>query len=178
MPTPPVLEYAFTLHVDLAPPQSFGTTHAGQRRFIPITGGTFSGPRLSGTILPGGGDWNAVRPDGVVHVFAKYTIRVDSPSGTTNGEEETLISVTNEGYGRASQETMQVVFGENPAAAHTASGQGEEGERTKEWYTRTWPRFEVAGNSPHAWLNRSCFLGDLLPPEVPNHVKIDVYEVL
>lgn len=174
MPSPPRLEYAFTLHVDLAPPQDFGTTHAGKRRFIPITGGTFSGPRLNGTVLPGGGDWNAMRPDGVIHVFAKYTIRVDPPD---NSGKETLISVTNEGYGGPRLQTSEKVSGENPPAAHAGQEEEEEAKR-KGWYMRTWPRFEVAEDSPHAWLNRSCFLGDLLPPEVPNHVKIDIYEVL
>lgn len=177
MPTSPSLDYAFTLHVDLAPPQDLGITHAGKRRFIPITGGTFSGPKLSGTVLPGGGDWNVIRPDGVVHVFAKYTIRLTDtqrgPDGD-NKEKETLISVTNEGYGRAGRETVEKIFGERAEVQK----EGEEDERRKGWYARTWPRFEVTGDSPHAWLNRSCFLGDLLPPQAPNQVKIDVYEVM
>ena len=159
----PKLEYAFTLHVDLAPPQDFGTTFCGQRRFIPITGGRFEGPRIKGTILAGGGDWNAARPDGVVHLLAKYTIQAD---------DGTLISVTNEVYGRANQDTMRTVFGDNPAAA---SMEGVDGGAN--WYTKTFPRFEVA-QGEHDWLTKSCFIGDLLPPQVRNHVKIDVYEVL
>lgn len=171
MPTPPGLEYAFTIHVDLAPPQDFGITPAGKRRFIPISSGTLSGPKLNGTILPGGGDWNVVRSDGVVHFVAKYTICADDGSGN-----ETLINVTNEGYGRASQQTMDKVFAQGPKPAQQV-GQDEEDKR-KGWYARTWPRFEVAEGSPHVWLNRSCFLGDLLPPEKPDHVDIDVYEVM
>jgi hypothetical protein len=156
----PKLEYVFTLHVDLAPPHCFGKTAAGERRFIPITGGRFEGPRLKGIILPGGGDWNAARSDGVVHVLAKYTIQA---------EDGTLISVTNEGYGRASQEIMEGVFGDDPSKASMVEG-GEE------WYTKTFPRFEVVPGT-HGWLNSTCFVGDLLPPKTPNHVKIDVYEI-
>ncbi|KAF2032572.1 hypothetical protein EK21DRAFT_87159 [Setomelanomma holmii] len=157
----PKLEYAFTLHVNLAPAQAFGKTAAGERRFIPITGGHFSGPKLTGKILPGGGDWNAARPDGVVHVLAKYTIQAD---------DSTLINVHNEGYGRASQEIMDGVFGDDPSRASMADG----GEG---WYTKTFPRFEVV-EGKHGWLNRTCFVGDLMPPTVPNHVKIEVYEIV
>lgn len=176
MPTPPSLEYAFTLDVDLSPPQEFGITNAGQRRFVPITGGTFSGPKLSGTILPGGGDWNVFRPDGVVHVYAKYTIQVTDEST----QQKTLISVTNEGYGRASPQTVEKIFGERAQVGGTSHGEknDQESERRKGWYMRTWPRFEVAGDSPHAWLSKSCFVGDLLPPSAPNQIKIDVYEVM
>ena len=157
----PKLEYVFTLHVDLAPPLDFGSTHCGDRRFIPIVGGTFSGPRLNGKILPGGGDWNAVRPDGVVHVLAKYSIQT---------EDGVMISVTNEGYGRASREDMQAVFGDDPTKASMKGGGAD-------WYTKTVPKFEVA-EGRYGWLNRSVFLGDLLPPQQPGHVKIEVYEVL
>lgn len=50
------------------------------------------GPRLTGKVLSGGEDWNAVRPDGVVHVFAKYSIQAS---------DGTPISITNEGFGRS-----------------------------------------------------------------------------
>jgi hypothetical protein len=150
----PSLVYAFTLDVDLAPPQCFGQTAFGERRLIPITGGRFEGPKIKGTILPGGGNWNATRPDGVVHVPARYTIQA---------EDGTLINITNERYGRASQEIMDGVFGEDPSKVSMKKGGAD-------WYMKTFPRFEVA-DGPHTWLNSTCFVGDLLPPQVPNHVK-------
>lgn len=153
--------YVFTLHVDLSPPIDYGSTFAGDRRFIPITGGKVEGERVKGEILPGGGDWNAVRVDGVVHVLAKYTVRL---------ADGTLIYVHNEGYGRADQSEMKTVFGDDPASASMKNGGAD-------WYTKTFPRFEVA-DGPHAWLTKSCFVGDLLPPSIPNHVKIDVYELI
>ncbi|OAL07660.1 hypothetical protein IQ06DRAFT_342375 [Phaeosphaeriaceae sp. SRC1lsM3a] len=158
---PASIKYAFTLHVDLAPPLDYGTTFAGDRRFIPILGGQVEGPCLNGEILSGGGDWNAVRADGVVHILAKYSIK------TNDG---VLIYIHNEGYGRANQADMKTVFGNDPSSASMKNGGSD-------WYTKTFPRFEV-GRGPHEWLTKSCFLGDLLPPERPNHVKIDVYEVL
>jgi hypothetical protein len=98
----PQLEYVFTLHVDLDPPLDYGPTSTGYKRFIPISGGKITGPKLQGTILAHtGGDWNAVRDDGVVHLYARYTIQAND--GTIHG-------ICNEGYGRASAETMKTVF--------------------------------------------------------------------
>ncbi|KAK5447985.1 hypothetical protein LTS15_009484 [Exophiala xenobiotica] len=156
-------EYAFTLYVKLAEPIDFGNTFNGDRRLIPIVGGHFEGPKLKGEILPGGGDWNAVRTDGVVHVYAKYSLRT---------HDGVPIVITNEGYGRSTQEQMKAVF----AGDAPSTPQDIEMAR-KHWYTKTWPRFEVQ-HGQHDWLNKSCFVGDLILPMEPNAVQIDVYELL
>lgn len=79
MSTPsPRLAHVLTLHVDLAPPLDYGSTATGDKRFIPITGGRGTGPKFEGKILPNtGGDWNSVRADGVVHLYARYTIQAE-----------------------------------------------------------------------------------------------------
>lgn len=117
------------------------------------------GPRLTGKVLSGGGDWNAVRPDGVVHVFAKYSIQAS---------DGTPISITNEGFGRASQSGIKAIFDGTDASMID----GDE-----RWYTKTWPRFEVAPGK-WDWLNTTCFIGDLLPPTSPDRVVINIYEIL
>ena len=66
------LSYAFTITADLAEPRVVGLTPAGHRRVIAITGGQVDGPALTGEVLPGGADWSVVRPDGAVHVWARY----------------------------------------------------------------------------------------------------------
>lgn len=71
------LEQAFRLDVDLAPPLDVQEAPQGYRRVIPITGGTFSGDRIDGVILPGGADWNLVRHDGIVHLWARYTLKTN-----------------------------------------------------------------------------------------------------
>ncbi len=49
----------------------------GPRRIVPIIGGTFSGPGLSGVVLPGGADRQRRRADGVRELDAVYELRAD-----------------------------------------------------------------------------------------------------
>ncbi len=49
----------------------------GRRRIIPITGGRFRGPGLSGTVIPGGADRQTVRADGVRELDAIYELQAD-----------------------------------------------------------------------------------------------------
>lgn len=75
-PTAPT-SFAFEEVATLAPPIVFGETPLGRRQSIPITGGTFSGPGISGRILPGGADYQLVRPDGAVMIDADYMLETD-----------------------------------------------------------------------------------------------------
>lgn len=43
-------------------------------------------------------------------------------------------------------------------------------------YVRTVPQFEAPSEGPHAWLNRSLFIGSVAF-EKPEHVLVSVYEV-
>lgn len=52
---------------------SVGQTPAGYRRIATVTGGTFRGERLSGTVL-GGADWVLNRPDGVMVIDVRLTL--------------------------------------------------------------------------------------------------------
>ena len=47
-PTPPTLTYLYSLNCTLGTSINVGTGPHGTRTVIPITGGTFAGPRLSG----------------------------------------------------------------------------------------------------------------------------------
>ena len=42
-----------TMHVKVGTPLNIGAVPYGTRRTAPLSGGTFEGPRLRGTILPG-----------------------------------------------------------------------------------------------------------------------------
>jgi hypothetical protein len=64
-----------TLVVDFAGVTPIGATPAGQRGIAPVTGGTFKGDRLSGTVLPGGHDWFITRADGQLAIDVRLTLR-------------------------------------------------------------------------------------------------------
>src|SRR5580658_9479079 len=70
----PQLEFALELRVNIGPVIDLGLGSSGRRRTIPITGGSFDGPRISGRVLPGGADWQFVERDGLTFVDAHYVI--------------------------------------------------------------------------------------------------------
>ncbi|MBQ6190846.1 MAG: DUF3237 family protein [Bacteroidaceae bacterium] len=74
----PQLEFAMQLKVTTGEAYSCGETQHGQRIVIPITGGTFEGPKLKGTILNGGADYQLVNKAlGRTELEAIYCIRTD-----------------------------------------------------------------------------------------------------
>ena len=76
-PEPPPLTHALHLEVEVGPPVEVGTTPGGVRRVIPITGGTVSGPLMTGRILPGGADFQLIRTETETVADAKYVLESD-----------------------------------------------------------------------------------------------------
>lgn len=132
----PELEFVGRVEVAVAPPQMIGPGPAGERRIVPILGGTVSGPRLTGEILPGGADWQVIRPDGVTEIEARYVLRL---------ADGALVHVVNRGLRDAAPEDM----------ARLLRGEPVPPERV---YFRTTPVFETAAPA-HQWLHRRIFLG-------------------
>jgi len=54
-----------------------GESKYGIRVIIPITGGTFEGPDISGEVLPLGEDWQLYRPDGDTELYARYLLKTN-----------------------------------------------------------------------------------------------------
>ncbi len=73
----PKTEFVYEAIVTLGPVEEVGQTPYGRRVRIPITGGTFKGPRISGVIFPEGMDWQLIRPDGFTVLEASYLMRAD-----------------------------------------------------------------------------------------------------
>lgn len=148
----PALTYAFSVRIELSPPVEQGTIDGARHRFIPITGGTISGPRLSGTVMAGGGDWQAIHPGGLTTIEARYFLRAD---------DGTIISITNPGVRVASPDvTDRLARGEQVDPAS--------------YYFRSTPRFDVAPG-PHDWLRTRTFVAR--GARAPDHVDLDVYTV-
>ena len=75
--SPVETEFVYEAHVTIGEVVEVGETASGIRRYIPITGGRFEGPRLKGTVLPGGADWQTERSDGATQLDALYSMRCD-----------------------------------------------------------------------------------------------------
>jgi Protein of unknown function (DUF3237) len=50
---------------------------AGGRLIVPVSGATFTGPSLKGTIIPPGGDWIVQRPDGSRVLDVRILLQTD-----------------------------------------------------------------------------------------------------
>jgi hypothetical protein len=146
----PKLELLYECDATLAPFEEFGKTSEGQRRIYPITGGTFKGPQIRGTVVSGGSDWNLIRDDGAITVEAPYYLRT---------HDGVLIRIVNKGVGAG---------GSPPVDAAT-------GER---FYMFTHPSFEAPGGK-YDWLNRSMFVGTLgARKDTQNAVLIRVFRLV
>ena len=73
----PQLEFALQLKVTLGQAFSIENTQHGRRTVIPITGGTFEGPGIKGTIINGGADYQLANAQGRIELEAIYCIKTD-----------------------------------------------------------------------------------------------------
>ena len=146
------LQHLFKAEISLAAAQELGATPQGRRRIIGITGGRFTGERLSGRVLPGGADWQVIRADGVADLDARYTLE------TSDGA---LIYVRNRGYRHGPAEVLKKLSA------------GEEVDPSL-YYMRTTPLFET-GDARYAWLNRIVCVATGARRAAA--VELDVFEV-
>ena len=72
----PELEFALQLKVTLGEAFGIDNTQHGRRTVIPITGGTFEGPLLKGTIINGGADYQ-LNTENRTKLEAIYCIKTD-----------------------------------------------------------------------------------------------------
>lgn len=75
----PTLDAAFDVTVHLGEAENHGATSAGLRRVVPILAGRVRG-EVEAEILPGGADWQLIRPDGTIEVEARYSARTTDGS--------------------------------------------------------------------------------------------------
>ena len=135
-----------------AVPERTGRAPSGDRRIFDVAGGVVEGPRLRGKVLPSGGDWILVGPDGVGRLDVRATFETDDGA---------RIYVQYHGV---------LVFNEKVVSA-MASGSGTEFGDT---YFMTAPRFET-GDTRYAWLNSVVAVGQ--GRVVPGGVEYRIFEV-
>lgn len=70
-------EFMWDAKVKIGDMINVGESKRGSKRVIPITGGTFTGPKIKGEVLPGGEDSQLVRPDGDTELNAQYLLKTD-----------------------------------------------------------------------------------------------------
>jgi Protein of unknown function (DUF3237) len=142
----------FSIRAELETITNLGRTPYGERRMIGIIGGSVSGPKLKGRILPGGADWQIIRNDGAADIKARYAIETEAGA---------LIMVTSEGLRHGPPDVMErLTRGDNVDPRH--------------YYFRTLMRFETAAPAVD-WLNR--ILAIAKGQREPHAVRLDVYEV-
>ncbi|KAG4440871.1 hypothetical protein IFR05_003621 [Cadophora sp. M221] len=76
-PKAPRLTFLYSSNVTLGPTIEYGDGPKGNRVAIPIIGGTFSGPKLSGTIINLGADWGLTDNFGTFNPDTRYGLRTD-----------------------------------------------------------------------------------------------------
>jgi Protein of unknown function (DUF3237) len=143
----------FDLVAELAPTNLLGHGPRGERRMVPILSGSFEGSRLRGTILPGGVDWQIVRPDGVTEIEAHYSLQTD---------DGVVIRVINKGYRHGPPDVMRRI---------------SEGETVAsfKYYFRAAPIFDTPLGR-YEWLSRSLFIST--GERSANSVLLRFYEVM
>lgn len=73
----PKVEFAFEARITLGPARVVGETATGRRQYIPITGGTIAGPKLSGRVIPGGWDYQNRMASGCFTMTADYLLEAE-----------------------------------------------------------------------------------------------------
>jgi hypothetical protein len=74
----PRLKKIYRLEATLGQPLDVGAIAQGRRRIVPLVGGTFTGPEINGSLLPGASaDWQIIMADGTALGDIRYTLQTD-----------------------------------------------------------------------------------------------------
>jgi Protein of unknown function (DUF3237) len=132
----PSLSRVYRLEATLGEALELGEIAEGRRRIVPLTGGTFTGPELNGSLLAGSSaDWQLVLPDGTALGDIRYTLQTD------DGD---LLYVQSRGVRHGSAEVLErLARGENVDAS--------------EYTFRTATQIETAAPALD-WLNKGVFI--------------------
>jgi uncharacterized protein DUF3237 len=152
LPAPPALIPMTQVRCEVGALVSLGAAKYGERRYVPLLGGTVSGPELSGTIVEGGVDWQVNRADSVLDIAAHYVIRAGDGG---------LIEVQSDGMRHGPPGVM----------ARLARG---DAVGRDEYFFRTLMRFQTGAP---AWLHLNKVMALAVGQRQARLVVLDVYRI-
>jgi hypothetical protein len=126
--------FLFKVFFRVETPVVVGNGPLGHRIIAPITGGTFSGPKIRGTVLSGS-DWLLTRSDGVTQLDVRVTLKT---------ADDAIVSMRYEGVRHGPPEVIAKI--------------GKEIVDPRLYYMRIRPVFET-GEPKYSWLNNTMPIG-------------------
>ncbi len=151
-PAPPRLMPMTQVRCEVGALVSLGVAKHGERRYVPLLGGTVRGPELNGAVVEGGVDWQVNRADGVLDIAAHYVIRADDGA---------LIEVQSDGLRHGPPDVM----------ARLARGEAVPREA---YFFRTVVRFTTGAP---AWLHLNKVLALAVGQRQAGAVLLDFYRI-
>lgn len=148
-------EFLMSFEASLKPTLDVGNGALGHRAIADVTGGSFEGPRLKGTIVPSGADWFIINPAlGLINIDVRATLQ------THDGAN---IFATYNGRIAVAPEKFAELFD---------SSKGPPDPST--YYFRTAPTFET-GSEKYLWINsiQAVGIGEI----IEGGVRYDIYEI-
>jgi hypothetical protein len=143
----------FVMHLKVRPLVIVGNTPGANRRIGLVFGGSFEGARLSGQVLDGGSDWQAVRADGSTTLDVRLVLKT---------KDDATIAMTYRGVRHGPPEIIKRLE------------RGEEVDPAS-YYFRISPMFETAA-ATFEWLNRILAVG--IGHRQPDGPVYSVFEML
>jgi hypothetical protein len=146
----PQLEHICSFWATVGTPEIIGPLAEGLRLNFYLTGGEVFGPKMRGRLLPVGGDWVSLRPDGIGVMDIRATLALDDGA---------LIYMTYNGIADLGPDGYERFLAGNPPAKVQA---------------RVTPRF-YTGHAAYLWANRiQCFgIGEVDMQQLK--VSYDIY---
>lgn len=131
---------------------TLGPAPLGERRFVPLGGGTVQGPELNGSLVEGGVDWQVNRSDGALEIAAHYVIRTDDGA---------LVEVQSNGLRHGPPEVMARLARGEAVPAH-------------EYFFRTLMRFTTGAPQ---WAHLNKVMAIAVGRREARAVLLDVYRI-
>jgi len=152
LPPAPALVPMTQVRCEVGELVTLGAGPHGERRYVPLGGGSVAGPELNGTIVEGGVDWQLHRGDGVLEIAAHYVVR------TGDGA---LVEIRSDGYRHGPPDVM----------ARLARG---EAVARDAYYFRTVVRFTTGAP---AWAHLNKVMALACGEREARLVKLDLYRI-